>query len=181
MIRTRVGYAGGQTAAPTYHNIGDHTETVQIDYDPTRISYDDLLAMFWRSHAPSAHTISRQYLNAIFYHDETQRDAALASREALQKRDGRNIRTEVLPLHSFTMAEDYHQKYLLKRNQVLTAELTRIYPRAADFVASTAVSRINGYLGGYGTRDQLRKEIDQLGLSPKGRAILEKRVGDRGE
>lgn len=181
MIRTRVGYAGGLKQNPTYVAIGDHTETVQIDYDPQRITYEDLLAIFWDLHDPTDFTISRQYLNAIFYSDENQRDRALASRTAREKHGGRQIRTDVLPLHTFTPAEDYHQKYLLKRQTALTRELSRIYPEPDDFVNSPTVSRINGYVGGYGSRAQLQREIGMLGLSPEGRKKLERLVGNRSE
>ncbi len=76
------------------------------------------------------------------------------------------------------LAEDYHQKYLLKQQYTLKAEMSRIYPQRQDFVDSTAVARINGYAGGHGTREQFEQEIDRLGLSPTGqqelRAILER-------
>jgi peptide-methionine (S)-S-oxide reductase len=175
-----VGYAGGQTERPTYMTIGDHTETVQIDYDPLRISYDDLLAVFWNSHDPSGRAWSRQYLNAIFFHDEGQRQTALASKKARESVGGRAVHTEVLPVRSFTLAEDYHQKYLLKRRTDLMRELSRLYPEHTDFVNSTAVARINGYVGGYGSQAQLLREIDMLGLSPAARKTLLDLVGERG-
>ena len=79
IIRTRVGYAGGETRNPTYSHIGDHTETVQVDYDPRRITYEDLLVIFWESHSPRERAWGRQYMNAVFFHDEKQRLAAMAS------------------------------------------------------------------------------------------------------
>lgn len=145
---------------------------MQIDYDPLRISYDDLLAVFWNSHDPTAPAWSRQYLHAIFYHDEHQRQSALASKAALERSGGRAVHTEVLPVKSFTLAEDYHQKYLLKRHTDLMRELYRLYPEPADLVDSTAVARINGYVQGYGSKAQLLREIDMLGLSPAARKIL---------
>jgi peptide-methionine (S)-S-oxide reductase len=176
-----VGYAGGQTAHPTYITIGDHTETVQIDYDPQRISYDDLLAVFWNSHDPGGRAWSRQYMNAIFFHDERQRQAALASKMDQERTGGRGtVNTEVLPVRSFTLAEDYHQKYLLKRRTDLMREISRLYPEHTDFVNSTAVARINGYVGGYGSKAQLLREIDMLGLSPAAGKTLLDLVGERG-
>jgi len=114
VIRTRVGYAGGQTATPTYRSMGDHTETVQVDYDPERISYARLLDIFWKSHQPTGKSWSRQYMNAVFYHDAQQHRIAMASKEDVENKIGRTVKTEVVPLRSFTMAEDYHQKYILK-------------------------------------------------------------------
>jgi len=64
IYRTRVGYAGGSTSSPTYRNIGDHTETIQIDYNPKEISHEELLDVFWRSHSPEVKSWSRQYMSA---------------------------------------------------------------------------------------------------------------------
>jgi peptide-methionine (S)-S-oxide reductase len=172
VIRTRVGYAGGQMDAPSYSNIGDHTETVQVDYDPKRITYAQLLDIFWKSHRPISRSWSRQYMNAVFYHNEQQRRLAMASKTAMAKKIGRTVKTEVVPIQSFTMAEDYHQKYILKRNHDLKNEMSRIYPRHRDFVDSTAVARLNGYAGKHGTKDQLSREIESLGLSAEGKKVL---------
>jgi peptide-methionine (S)-S-oxide reductase len=177
VIRTRVGYAGGEMEGPSYGHMGDHTETVQVDYDPQRITYTRLLEIFWNSHQPSSRNWSRQYLNAIFYHDDEQRRLAMDSKTAAEQIIGGTIRSEVLPLRSFTMAEDYHQKYILKRHSGLKNELSRIYPRHQDFVASTAVARLNGYTGGNGTRDQLSREVETLGLSAEGERVLSEMVG----
>jgi methionine-S-sulfoxide reductase len=172
VIRTRVGYAGGLKAHPDYHHIGDHTETVQVDYDPRRISYDQLLNIFWQSHNPTRGAWSRQYLHAVFFHDPHQRQQALASKAQIEQKLGRRVKTEVLPLRVFTLAEDYHQKYLLKRLRDLNNEMVRVYPLHRDFIHSTAVTRLNGYAGGHGNHTQLAQEIDSLGLSPKGRKRL---------
>jgi methionine-S-sulfoxide reductase len=180
VIRTRAGYAGGTTPNPDYGNIGDHTETVQVDYDPDRISYADLLEFFWNNHRPTSHPWKRQYMNAIFFDSDGQREEALASKAAVEKRLDRSVNTEVLPLRSFTRAEDYHQKYLLKREADLMRDLTRVYPRHRDLVDSTAAARLNGYAGGYGSPEQLAREIDLLGLSPGNRAKLEMLVDRKG-
>ena len=156
--------------------MGDHTETVQVDYDPQRISYRQLLEIFWQSHDPAKQSWSRQYRNVVFYHDEQQRQLALESKAAVERRIGRDVRTDVAALRTFTMAEDYHQKYLLKRNTELKNEMSRIYPLHWDFVNSTAVARLNGYLGGHGGREQLAREIDRLGLSAAGKQALKNLV-----
>lgn len=172
VIRTRVGYAGGQMDAPNYSNIGDHTETVRVDYDPKRITYARLLDIFWKIHRPTKRSWSRQYMNAIFYHNEQQHQAAMASKTAMAQKIGRTVKTEVVPLRSFTMAEDYHQKYILKRHSDLKNKMSRIYPHHQDFVDSTAVARLNGYAGKHGTKDQLSREIESLGLSAEGKRVL---------
>ena len=165
VIRTRVGYGGGEAENPDYGNIGDHTETVQVDFDPKRISYEDLLTFFWQRHRPGQRAWSRQYMNAVFYHDEQQKMAALDSRAKMEEMTGRTVRTRVLPLKSFTLAEDYHQKYLLRRDIDLMRQLKRIYPTLMGLVNSTAAARLNGYVGGYGNRLQLEREVGQLGIS----------------
>jgi peptide methionine sulfoxide reductase MsrA len=158
--------------APTYHRMGDHTETVQVDYDPQRVTYAQLLDVFWKSHNPTQGSWARQYMNAAFYHNEEQRSQALASKADLEEKTGHAVKTEVVPVRSFTMAEDYHQKYLLKSHEALRSEMARIYPNPRDFVDSPAVTRLNGYAGGHGTGDQLSREIDILGLSEKGKKRL---------
>jgi methionine-S-sulfoxide reductase len=172
VIRTRVGYAGGREENPNYNNIGDHTETVQVDYDPERITYEQLLDIFWKSHRPTSRSWSRQYMNAIFYHNEKQRQVAMASKTALEQKIGNNVKTKVVPLRSFTIAEDYHQKYYMNRHHDLQKEMLRIYPHHRDYVDSTAVARLNGYAGGNGTREQLSREIEILGLSTEGKRVL---------
>ena len=172
MIRTRVGYAGGQKDSPTYRSMGDHTEAVQLDYDPRIISYEELLDIFWDNHDPSSTSFSRQYMKAIFYHNTEQRDTALASKSELESTSGIQVKTPVVPVLSFTMAEDYHQKFSLKNHQFLKKEMVNRFPNHLDLVNSHAASRINGYVGGYGTKKQLLKEINNLGLSPEGQKVL---------
>lgn len=157
---------------PDYSHIGDHTETVQIDFDPKRITYGDLLRIFWESHQPDQRSWSRQYRNAVFFHNEAQRLLGLASKAAIENQMGRAVRTPVLPLRAFHRAEDYHQKYFLRRRSDLASELARIYPLTKAFVDSTAVARINGYVGGHGNRAQFIREMALLGLSQTHQDIL---------
>lgn len=172
-----MGYAGGSSDNPDYGNIGDHTETVQVDYDPQRITYAELLNLFWKSHRPTQRTWDRQYMNAVFFHNQEQRILAQQSKSAVEKRTGSKVRSEVLPLRSFTRAEDYHQKYLLNRRSELVQELQRIYPIKKDFVDSTAIARLNGYIGGHGSEDQLMDELQSLGLTAESQRLLVEIVG----
>lgn len=164
-MRTRVGYTGGTLENPTYRNLGNHSESVQMDYDPTQISYEDLLAIFWESHNPTTASPSPQYKEAVFYHDEEQKRLAMETRDAVAERLGRQVRTEILPAGTFYLAEDYHQKYNLRRKEAFYSELAAIYPTTTELINSTAAARLNGYLGGHGTRAQLEEELDSLGLS----------------
>jgi len=172
VIRTRVGYAGGTANDPTYHNLGDHSETVQIEYDPTQISYEELLEFLWASHNPTTQPWSRQYMSIIFYHNEDQKSAALASKHREETRLGQEIFTEVIPFSEFYLAEDYHQKYYLQQETNLFNEFATIYPEIGQLIRSTAVARVNGYIGGYGSFESLQKQISSFGLSPIGNEKL---------
>ena len=165
MIRTRVGYAGGTKENPTYRSLGDHSETIQIDYDPTQITYQDLLDLFWDSHNPTVRPWSRQYASIIFYHNEEQRQLALETKEREAARYGHEILTEIVPFSNFYRAEDYHQKYRLQQVPELIDAFHAIYPGTDEFVDSTATARVNGYLGGYGTLETVQSELENLGLS----------------
>lgn len=172
-----MGYAGGNTDSPTYRSIGDHTETVQVDFDPKEITYRQVLEIFWKSHSYTQQTGMTQYKNAIFYHNDEQRREAMASKDALEQNAGKTVRTDIVPLKAFTLAEDYHQKYLLKHS-ALKHLLDKFYTRHADLVDSTAAARLNGYAGQNGTKAQLLREIQSLGVNEEGIKVLKKLVGE---
>jgi peptide-methionine (S)-S-oxide reductase len=125
VVATAVGYEGGSYQSPSYEDVcaGDtgHAEVVEVTYDPARSSYDDLLDVFWTHHDPTTRNRQgpdrgTQYRSAIFYHDESQRIAAEASKERWN-RSGRfrgPIVTEITPASTFYRAEEYHQRYLEK-------------------------------------------------------------------
>lgn len=172
MVRTRVGYTGGTSKNPTYTKIGDHTESLQLEYAPRVITYEQLLEIFWKSHNPCEKPYSRQYMTAVFYHNETQKQLALKTRDQAAERLKRKIETPILPLGEFTLAEDYHQKYYVKQVRGLYQELRAIYPSEKDFMNSTAVMRVNAFVGGYGKLETLEKEIGSYGLSPQTQKAL---------
>ena len=172
MIRSRVGYSGGIKSNPTYHDLGDHSESLQIDFDPARVSYEQLLDFFWKAHDPTSRSWSRQYRAALFFHNEEQKRSAEESRDREAARIRGKIRTEILPAAEFYPAEDYHQKYYLRQDFVLSTDFRQMFPSEMDFVNSTAAARVNGYIGGYGTITALKEELDQLGLSEEGRKKL---------
>jgi peptide-methionine (S)-S-oxide reductase len=173
-VRTRVGYAGGTTANPTYRILGDHSETIQIDYDPAQISYAELLDLFWASHDPASRPVSQQYASIVFYHNEEQRQLAEEARDRQAAEYGGQVYTEIVPFSEFYLAEDYHQKYWLQQMPELEKDFHAIYPDSEDFVNSTAAARVNGYVQGHGTSAALQADLDSLGLSPAaGKRLLE--------
>lgn len=146
-----------------------------MDYDPDQISYTELLDVFWQNHQPTIRSSSSQYRAILFYHDEEQLRLAEESKSALETKLGKKIYTEIRAFQNFTWAEDYHQKYHL-RGTPLEAEYLRIYPNSVDFVNSSAATRVNAYLAGYGSLGMLAEEIDRLALSQTGQEYLQKAV-----
>ena len=124
VISTTAGYAGGAERNPSYRDVAGgltgHAEVVQVVYDPRRVSYEDLLEVFWRNIDPFAVDrqfcdAGRQYRSAIFPHDEAQRAAAEASRAAVSARFEEEVATRIEPLgDTFHPAEGYHQDYYRK-------------------------------------------------------------------
>jgi peptide-methionine (S)-S-oxide reductase len=128
VVSTQVGYSGGRTPDPTYEQVCSgrtgHAEAVEVTYDPTRVSYDDLLRVFWENHDPTTPNrqgpdVGEQYRSAVFVHSPEQEAAARASVAALEaaKRFRRPIVTQIVPAGPFYRAEEYHQQYLEKRGQ----------------------------------------------------------------
>jgi peptide methionine sulfoxide reductase msrA/msrB len=125
VVKTVVGYTGGSEADASYEKVSGHRtkhrEAIQVTYDPTQISYEQLLDIFWRQINPTQadgqfHDIGLSYQAAIFYGNEEEKKTAEASKEKLGKsgRFQKPIVTEILQLMNFYPAEDYHQKYYLK-------------------------------------------------------------------
>ena len=126
VISTRVGYIGGNTTNPTYKEVctdtTGHAEAVEVDYDPAKTSYDQLLNVFWENHDPTqlnrqGPDWGKQYRSAIFFHSPEQERDAKASKEKLEKshRFSKPIVTQIVPAVTFYQAEDYHQQYLEKK------------------------------------------------------------------
>ena len=127
VVSTNVGYAGGETPNPTYEEVCSggtgHAEVVRVFFDPSRISYDEILKVFWEGHDPTqgmrqGNDVGTQYRSTLYYFDDEQRAAAEASRDAYQERLTASgygaITTEVGPAPTFYYAEPYHQQYLSK-------------------------------------------------------------------
>jgi len=166
-----VGYAGGTLPNPTYRNLGDHTESFQVDFDPSVIPYARLLDLFWESHNPCDKGYSRQYMSAVFTADKEQERAATESKARLEKTLGMAVKTPILPLGKFTVAEDYHQKYYLRQSPLIR-EFKTLTPDDRSFRESTAAARANGFVAGDGDPAFLKSELDRYGLSAEGQKSL---------
>jgi peptide-methionine (S)-S-oxide reductase len=126
VTKTEVGYEGGTLENPTYEDVCSHStghaEVVQVTYDPERISYDDLLRVFWGKHDPTqlnrqGWDVGDQYRSAIFFHDPEQQETAVRSKVEEQTRHRLQVVTQIEPASTFYVAEDYHQQYLEKRGR----------------------------------------------------------------
>ena len=125
VIATIPGYTGGHKENPTYQEVCDgrtgHTEAIQVEYDPTKIRYEELLKVFWRNIDPTAKNqqfcdVGSQYRTAIYYHNETQKMLAEASKKEIEQRylQGAPIATEITTASTFYPAEEYHQDFYRK-------------------------------------------------------------------
>lgn len=126
VTETRVGYTGGLTANPTYEEVctdrTGHAEAVEVSYDPAKVSYEELLDVFFALHDPTqlnrqGPDYGSQYRTAIFAHDESQAKAARAAKDRLNNtgRFKRPVVTQIVDAGAFFQAEDYHQQYFEKR------------------------------------------------------------------
>jgi peptide-methionine (S)-S-oxide reductase len=154
-----------------------------VDFDPSVISYADLVDMALAAHDPTWRAHKAQYASRVLAHDDEQ--LAVAQERAARVAAAAGVlalATRIEPLKRFWLAEDYHQKYHLRQNRALAAEFRAMF--GGDETAlreSTAAARVNGYVAGDGTTAQLEREIDLLGLSPDGRSKLIAKVGRAGD
>lgn len=159
-----VGYAGGTAVNPSYHNLGDHTETIKIVYNSNVISYGELLNIFWGSHDPIYRT-RRQYMSIVFYHDDVQKQEAIEVKKEFESKKGHTLYTEIKPFKNFYPAERYHQKYYLRTVTKLYEKLRSMYSSFDEFVSSTLVARVNGYIARRINMSSLKDELEHLEIS----------------
>jgi peptide-methionine (S)-S-oxide reductase len=123
VVEAAVGYSGGTTKSPTYKDVCSgatgHAEVIEVEYDPSKVSYEELLEVFWKNHDPTTPNrqgwdVGTQYRSAIFYHSPEQKAAAQASKEKAQERFKKPIVTEITSASEFYRAEEYHQRYFEK-------------------------------------------------------------------
>ena len=173
ILRTRVGYAGGTTENPTYRKLGDHTETVEVDFDPRQVTYEELLNVFWNNHYPNRDAYKgRQYLSLLRYRsEEQQRDIERVKKE-MEAALGEVIETEIAPFESFTLAEPRHQKYYLKRYPKALEQLEVLYPFLETLVDSTFAARLNGFVKGFGTRQELIVEVKEWPITSDAKQLV---------
>ncbi|XP_071496635.1 peptide methionine sulfoxide reductase-like [Diadema antillarum] len=163
VVRVKAGYTGGTLPNPNYRMLGDHTEAVEIEFDPSQTNFAQLLKTFWSDHDPTELN-KAQYMSAIFYQDKVQHHQAEGSLQKEQTRRGESskIATKILPAGKFYDAEDYHQKYFLRQHHALVESLEL---KDADFLSSSRTSRLLGYMSGSGDIEAFNTEVESLALS----------------
>lgn len=174
VIRTRVGYAGGTSRMPAYRQMGDHTETVQIDFDPQIITIEVILAVFWNNHNPININDykGRQYRSLLLYGDQKQLESIQHVLEKREEQGKGKPETEITPYSEFHPAEDKHQKYVLKRYPDAIEKLSSLYPSPDKLNNSTLAARLNGLAKGYTNLEQIKNEIHQWPISPVKRTLM---------
>lgn len=133
-----------------------------MDFDPTQISFDEIVRHFWSSHNSNRGNYKgRQYLSIFLYHDDFQKEVLKEVKQEIQETNSPPIGTEMGPLAHFTLAEDRHQKYYLKRYSNATHKLRDYFLTEEAFNNATLVARLNSFVKGYGTLSALKQEIIQ--------------------
>lgn len=176
-MSTRVGYSGGTTQSPSYTDIADHCESIRVAFNSSIISYDTLVDRFFEFHNPFKTRLRRQYASMIFPHNCNQHDTATHLKLAFEKQKRCKCTTEIQmwPIDSFTNAEDYHQKYLLRQNkQILEflADRFRLQSNSSEFVSSLLTTKLNGYFVGSMSVEDLRCDLNLLNLSDADQSAL---------
>jgi peptide-methionine (S)-S-oxide reductase len=149
VVRTTVGYSGGSKVNPEYRSLGDHAESVQIEYDPTLINFRQLMEIFWSSHDSrqvfgQGPDVGNQYRSIIFTNGTEESKLALFSKEREQTRSKSSIvTTQIQQLSTFYPAEPEHQKFELKRNPFLLQLIGNLPEEELE--KSSLAARLNGY------------------------------------
>lgn len=165
VVRTRVGYCGGTTANPDYFHLGDHSEAVQVEFDPVHLDYAQLLQEARQLGDFGSPVRKRQYRSAVFTHDSQQ--AQLARQQGL---------AEVEPAGRFYLAEDSHQKYYLQQQVTLMRELRSRFADFRSFNNSTSAALGNAMAAGVLPRPQVEQLLPGLEFSAPAQQLLLRRA-----
>jgi len=158
VIQTATGYAGGTTTHPTYRNLEDHSESIEITFDPQKISLEQLLHSFWNHHRPDAINgyKGRQYMSILFYRNLEQYEMII---HVQQQYAPQSLSTEIVPYTDFTQAEERHQKYYLQRQPELFKQGIEHLGTQENLFHSTIGARLNAWAKGYLSRAEIMQEL----------------------
>ncbi|MBP1964190.1 peptide-methionine (S)-S-oxide reductase MsrA [Paenibacillus aceris] len=161
ITRTRVGFAGGTIDNPTYRQLGDHTEMVEVEFDASIISLESILNVFWKSHNPVNINDykGRQYKSLVLFRDSMQHSVIREVMKTKEEQGNGFPDTEVAPYTLFYPAEDRHQKYYLKRHPDAIDKLRTLFPTDDELTNATLAARLNGLAKGYTNMARIINEI----------------------
>ncbi|MBD5643247.1 peptide-methionine (S)-S-oxide reductase [Clostridium botulinum] len=165
VVKTYVGYAGGNTLFPTYNSIGDHLETLEVYYDSSKIAFENLLTIFEKNHNYIVRPNLLQYYSAIFYNNENEKELCLDWKKNKKEELKTEVLTRISPIEKFYYAEFYHQKYYVQLEPVIMSNLRSKFSTGNDLISSPLCHKLNAYLAGYGSLKELNKEIEDFNLS----------------
>jgi len=149
VVRTRVGYAGGTSDAPTYHDLGDHSEAVQVEYDPDQLAFEEVVDIAIENHSVRTQPRDRQYQHVLFFESPAERNSIETRLDALAVDD---VQTRVEALDAFHPAETYHQKYHLRSKRAVLSAFEEAGYDATAIRESPAAATLNAEAGGYDVR-----------------------------
>lgn len=174
VIRTRVGYAGGTAPNPVYRKLGDHTEVVEVTFEPDRISFAMIVELFWSRHNPVNINDykGRQYQSLLMYDSEEQLHSMQDVLGTLEEQGKGRPDTEIVPRSVFYPAENRHQKYYLKRYPDAVRHLEALYPSEEALTGGTLAARLNGLAKGYTNLTRIVQEIEAWPVSMEERQKL---------
>lgn len=141
---------------------------MQIDFDPEVLSFGRLLEIFWASHDATRAAKLRQYASLVFVHTKEQEEEAIRSKKRFEAASLHQVVTQVLPFTGFTLAEEYHQKFYLRRDSFLMKTFKELFPDSRLLIDSTAAARVNGFLAGFGDPLLFMSTTPRWGLSVEG-------------
>jgi len=174
VLCTQTGYAGGTADHPTYREMGDHTECIQLEFDTEVITFEELAAIFWERHQPVNINgyKGRQYQSLLIYETDSQREAI---DRVLRNRERSGLgrpETDIVPYSIFYAAEERHQKYYLKRYPQAVEALTSLYPSHSQLNSSTIAARLNGLAKGFTNMERIKLEVEAWGIDDRARSRL---------
>ncbi len=167
-MRTRTGYAGGTSTSPKYQDVGFHSEVIEIDYDPSKISYEALATLFFESHNATSRPYYQRVKSLLFFRDETEKDIAqkiIEQQKKIAVQRGLLVYTELKPYDVFYLAEPEHQLKALKAETSLYSELLEMFGDESKLQNSILGSKLNAFLYGFGDRSDIESVLNQSGLS----------------
>ncbi len=165
VLRTRVGYAGGDSTTPSYDNLGNHIEVFEVDYDPDLLSYEDMVKLYFYVYDATARPFSQRVTPVIYYRNEAEQEISERVKLSIEANSEKGLFTVIRPLEVFYLAEEKHQLSYLKQETSLYMEVREIFVEEDALLLSILASKLNGFIAGYGLDSDLASILKSSGLS----------------